>query len=252
MKRLPAALLSLALATPAFADVREVTECIDMKDMAETWEEFEEIDADRRDVVDILPAMRMEPTDGLPLPERLFLRTASGEVNFPILADGTVDADVVRTVHANGGGELCATDPARAGTDKDSYGVEVRMGLLPQVVERPGTHSLAQLEKGAKDGRKFFKKMAPGAFSFLVPKLDHYAVSHPTDDSTQLPTVRAFRGEDDLGPVPMEPFDVSQLMSLEALEDMGADRIVVTGPYRLFPMPDAKTVRRFMSDDDSE
>ena len=221
-----------------------------MEELAEAWDEFEEIDSDRRDVVDILPAMRMEPTDGLPLPERLFLKTASGEVDFPLGADGVVEGDVVRAVHAAGGGMLCSTDPARAGTSKEAYGVNVVMGMLPQVVERTGTHSLEQLEEGADDGRKFFKKMAPGIVSFMVPKLDHYAVSHPTDDSTQLPTVRAFRGEDDLGPVPMEPFDVSQLMSLEALEDMGADRIVVTGPYRLFPMPDAKTVRRFMSDDD--
>ena len=221
-----------------------------MEELADAWDEFEEIDADRRDVVDILPAMRMEPTDGLPLPERLFLKTASGEVDFPLDADGVVQGDVVRAVHANGGGMLCSTDPARAGTSLDEYGIDVVMGMLPQVIERPGTHSLAQLEEGADDGRKFFKKMAPGIVSFLVPKLDHYAVSHPLDDDTNLPTVHAFAGERDLGPVPMERFDVSQLMSLEYLEELGADSIRITGPYRLFPMPDAKTVRRFMSDDE--
>ena len=249
----PVPLALLLLASPAFADtdgVREVTECRDMQELAEAWDEFEEIDADRRDVVDILPDMHMRPTDGLPLPERLFLRTGAGETDFAIAPDGRVEGDVVRAVHAAGGGELCATDPARAGTPRDEYGVDVVMGMLPQVVERDGTHTLAELEKGADDGRKFFKKMAPGIVSFLVPKLDHYAVSHPTDDADALPTVHAFAGERDLGPVPMERFDVSQLLSLADLEEMGADSIRVTGPYRLFPMPDAKTVRRFMSDDE--
>ena len=252
-------LLILSAATSAWADddaPRKLTECMPVDEVAEKWEEFAEIDAEDRQVVDIRPDMFLQDKDGLGYPEQIFLETPRGElISFPISADGAVGdgtpGHVVMTVVREGGGRLCATDPAREGmTRAETEGYGVTLGLLPQVLDRDGTHTLAELERGGKDGRKFFKKMAPGVVSFMVPKLDHYAVSHPRDDKSKLPTVHAFRGEQDLGPVPMEPFDVSQLMSLEALEDMGADRIVVTGPYRLFPMPDAKTVRRFMSDDD--
>ena len=252
-------LLLLATALPAWADddePRKRVECMPVDEVAEQWEEFAEIDPEDRQVVDIRPDMFLYEKDGLGFPEQIFLQTPRGEqISFPISADGEVGdgtpGHVVMTVVREGGGRLCAVDPAREGlTREEAEGYGVTLGLLPQVLDRDGSHTLAELKRGGKEGRGFFKKMAPGAFSFLVPKLDHYAVSHPRDDKDNLPTVRAFRGTEDLGPVSMEPFDVSQLLSLDALEDMGADRIEVSGPYRLYPMPDAKTVRRFMSDDD--
>ena len=244
------ALLPLVLLLPAAAladdELRPLTQCNPFWDAVEALDEFADIDADRRDVVDVRPRPRFPAMDGVPLPDRMFFRLGETERDLAITPRGEVLGvfDTARELGEDA--EICVTDPHFAGTPADAPGREFHMGFLPEFLNSSGTLTVAELEKGTKDGRKFFKKLVPGPVSLLVPKFDHVMASHPFDDTTALPRVFALRGGVELGEVEMEPLDNTRLFSLDALEDLGADAIRIEGDYVLYPVPDAKTIRRFM------
>jgi len=253
MKYMFCSAAALTFTMPAFADddsaesvLRPETICHPFQEAVEAIDEFLDIDDKYRDVVDVIPRARFQITDNGALPERVYFASAERETDVHLDAQGVMP-DLLETARANPESELCVKDSSRAGqARKEDSGLEFILGALPQFTNRTGTFTLAELKEGTKDGRKFFKKMAPSLVSFMVPKLTHISVSHPYDDEDNLPTVEAFAGNVSLGPVTMERFDVSQLLEVEALEEMGADRIVVTGDHRLYPLPDAKTMRKFM------
>jgi len=242
--------LACATSITALADdsegLREETQCQGFWDAVEALDKFADIDADRRDVVDILPRPRFADAGDVPQPDRVFFKLGEEERDLVVTSDGEVEG-VFETARAMGeDAEMCVTDTHFAGTPKSEPGRNFYVGMIPEFKAAPGRHTLAELEEGGKDGKKFFKKLAPGPLSMFVPSLDHIMVSHPFDDVDALPRVYALRGTEELGQVTLEPLDTTQLLSLETLEEMGADAIRVEGAYRLFPMPDAKTIRRFM------
>ena len=242
-------LLSLLLLAPAAhaADLREETECFAFGKIMKALDKLESVDPEYRDVVDTRPVARIARTeDDVPPPERLFFRHGDTEHDIAFPEAGEIPELLEVGYKLGKKSEVCLTDPHFAGTPKDKQGRMVSIGMLPEYTALDGSHTLAELREGLTDGRVFYKKLAPAIVSFMVPDLTHVAVSHPLDDKHNLPTVEAFRGAESLGEVEMEPFTVSQLLDLETLEAMGADRIEVRGDYRLFPMPDAETVRKYM------
>ena len=231
--------------------MRPETICRPVIEMLEAIDDFNDIDAKHRTIVDVEPRPRFILDPDERVPERaVVVNGVDGpeQVEVPILADGTLP-DLIPALRSIGDEpRLCITDSLMAGVPFDQPGREFGIGLLPQFKLRPGTHTLAELEEGGKQGRKFFRDMVPGLVSVFVPKLDPFAVSHPLDDDRYLPTVTAWRGEESLGEVAMERFQRSQLLALDTLKDMGADRIEIAGEYRLYPLPDAKTIRKHMGE----
>ena len=251
----PVLLASLLLfATSAWAEdeLRPLETCGPFGEALDLVAEFDELDADRRDVVDVPLRARFILEDGEPAPDRMFFRVGGTETDLRIAPDGNVERlfEVASTLSTDGL-ELCSHDSFLEGKPRKEASRNFAVGMLPEYTNLSGTHTLAELEEGLDDGRKFYKKMAPGAVSFLVPKLTHIAVAHPLDDLDNLPTVTALKDGAPLGPVATEMFRTSLLIDLDDLEEMGADSLRVEGDYRLFPVPDAKTMRRFASDDDS-
>jgi hypothetical protein len=234
-------------------ELRPETICRPFDGAVEAIDDFGKVKDKYRDVVDVIPRPRFKVTDDGPLPERVYFASADRpDADVRVGPDGVMEG-LIDVARANPESELCVKDPSRAGQpQREDSGLDFVLGALPQFTNRTGTFTLAELQEGTKDGRRFFKKMAPSLVSFMVPKLTHVSVSHPFDDEDNLPTVEAFTGDVSLGPVAMERFDVSQLIEVDVLEEMGADRIVVTGDHRLYPVPDADTMRKYMGGDNEE
>lgn len=252
---LTAILATLATATalaPALAAAQDPpdTRCAEVGEAVELLDRLGRVEADRRDVVDVRPRPRFTTTDGAPLPQQVWLRNRERSVAVRVAPDGAVEGDLLGDARSLGKrAEMCVRDPRIAdGTADNAFGFQA--GLFPEFVSTSGTHTLAELREGGRDARSFYRKMVPALMRPLVPSLRHVAVSHPLDDTDALPRVTAWRGAEALGSPPMEPVEPTQLLALDTLDALGADRITVEGDYRLFPVPDAKTLRRFMQEDE--
>ena len=241
-----AALLLPTLAAAEDVELRQLETCGPFKGALEIADKFAELDADRRDVVDVPLSARFVREADEPLPERVFYRSEGVETDLVIAPDGEV-ADLFETARGLplDGLELCTHDSHLAGKPIREARRNFDVGMMPEFTTLTGSHTLAELEEGLKDGRKFFKKMAPAAVSFMVPKLTHILVGPPPGAPGELATPVAYRGEERLGVVAGETFDNSLVIDPDDLEAMGADRLVIEGSYRLFPVPKPETMRKF-------
>ena len=254
-----ALLCTPALANDVDAPKRMETEyCFGTRGYLKQLAKFDELKPDRRDTVGPVLEMVFTMEEGEAATQRAELRQGEQVVPIPLTQTG----DEVRSgnlaallrerrAEIEDGGEglrLCVVDPAREGRPWNDPGYSLQPGFGVRFHDSSGTHSLAQLEDGAKDGRRHWKKMA-GAMGFLVPKFDHVAVANADRDNP--PAVTALRGGVAVGAVEGEYYDGARMVSLDALEALGADAIrVEADTYRLTPSPDAKTVARFAGGED--
>ena len=94
MKYLGATLMGLLLSAPAFAEdeaaeLREAVTCFPSKNITKFVSKFQDMDADKRDVVDMVFSAKFDVNDGGVLPERIFIRDNGAEQNFTLTPDGT-------------------------------------------------------------------------------------------------------------------------------------------------------------------
>ena len=253
MRYLIAAALTL-FAVPAVADdLSEATlqdrYCYGVKSYKKQLRKMDKLDADRRDTVGPVMQISFDFEPGEATPDSVQFRPdsdASPTSVFTIERTGDVGrtpnlADALRA--ASETDRLCVIDPSRKGRRWGALGYKVQTGVGVQFLATPGTHSMAELEDGTRDGRKHWKTMA-GAMGFMVPTFDHVAVASDERDSP--PVVTALKDGAAIGAVEGEIYDGARMVPLEALEEMGADAIRVEAEhYRLTPSPDAKTVARF-------
>ena len=231
--------------------------CFNVAGYIKQMRKFDELDADRRDTVGAVLEMTFVMEGGEAVTQRaelrqgdkvvpVALRESVGSQGTLVRSNNLVDMLRQRAGDVEDDGQaiqMCVVDPAREGRLWTDPGYDLKAGFAVRFLDTPGTHTLASLEKGGKDGRKHWKKMA-GAMGFMVPKFDHVAVAN--DDAVNPPKVTALRGGEAIGDVPGEFYDGARMIDLDTLEDMGADALrVETATYRLTPSPDAKTVARF-------
>lgn len=241
-------------ATPTHAndpksDIREAIECRPAKGLIKFLSKFDRLKPKLRDSVDAVVVSNFTITDDGQMPDRLFMRADGQDHPFTIAPDGTVQ-DLRKITQYAKQSELCVEDQARAGLPNDKDGMSFNVDVEVRYVSADGTHTLEELIDGAKDGKSIYGKMVPAPIRLVMPKMTHLALTY--DDATTSPDVRAFKGDVELSPLPIEAFDKSWMVSLKHLEDQDADRLIIAGgPYRLEPSPSIEKLKDlgFIEDD---
>lgn len=246
MKHWIAALLVTVSTGSAFAseDLRGETFCFPAKDVPKLVEELAEVDADRRDVVDVRLQPRFIIKDGGVWPDRFYLaKDGDVIVDLPFSRETGDVPSFLDSTRLRPDTDICVDDPTRAARPADDEGLYFEMGLSPLFHNETGTYSLAELQEGAKDGKKFYKKMLPGAVAMFMPDTDYFAVKMAERDAR--PTVMALteEGETELT---LETVKDMWIVSLDEIEDLKATGIAIRGgDYELQPVPSPGTLRRF-------
>ncbi|MGB3456124.1 MAG: hypothetical protein WBA35_07165 [Litorimonas sp.] len=255
---LPALFLALLSAAPAWAEEAaeaskpmepkpmEEEFCIGAAGFVEWFDTFAGLKPSRLDTVGAEMVMRFDFDPDEAPPERVELREGNTVRVLPFEEDGV---RILLTEIVPGlpeAAQICVVDPDRAGRMHATRGYRFGFGSGVRYRSRSGTHDLAELEDGLKDGRAHYRKMA-GAMGFMVPKFDHVAVAGNDPDAP--PLLFATRGGQDLGALEGELLSGGRIVPMEALEALGADGVRVEDrPYRLSPSPSPKMVRRFMGE----
>lgn len=232
----------------AAEDLRGEIYCYPAKDVPRLVEKLDEIDEKRRDVVNVRLEPRFIIKDGGGWPDRFYL-AKDGEIvtDMPFSReDGTVP-NFIEATKARPDTDICIDDPSRADRPADDEGLYFEMGLAPLFHNKTGQHTLAELQEGAKDGKKFYKKMLPSTVAFFMPDTDHFAVR--MDMLDVMPKVFALTRSGER-PLTLEMVKDMWVVSLDEIESLEAVGMVVRGgEYALQPVPSAKMLRRFGWDD---
>ncbi len=242
---LTAIFLSLGTSQAAQAEpkLRGEVFCFPAKHVPKLVEKLGEVDASRRDVVDVSLKPKFLIKDGGDWPQRFFIKTSRAEIDLPIEKPSGATPTFLETAMANAKGEICVTDKARAGRPQNDEGLYFEMGLSPLFHNRSGQHEIAELKKGAKDGKKFYKKMIPAAARMFMPDTKYLAVRY--DDFRLTSQIFARIGETEIAITP-KLFKDMHVLSLDELKDMGASALLIKGgTYQLQPTVSVKTMKRF-------
>ncbi len=244
---------ALLLIGSAYADdagsVRELITCNPAPHLAQITEKFDDVKLEHRRVVDAKVSMVLTPLDNGPLPERLFLRRENAEgtladTDLPLDQDGEVD-NLLPFGPFTEDTMMCAEDPERVGQarDKDTMSGSMAVGVFFKDV--PGQHSLTELKQGAKDAKSFYKLLS-GAPGFLIPKLKHVTLTY--EDATTPLQIQAVKNGQPLEAIEAVPVLDKHVISLEMLDDLGADTLIIEGgPYRLSPSLSPERVEKMLS-----
>lgn len=246
MKPLLPALALLLIAAPSHADekLRGETVCFPASKALKLIDNLNEIDADRRDVVDVGLEPRFIVKDGGAWAERFYL-AKGGEtvVDMRVETPSGATPSFMSDIRANPDSDICIEDPTRADRPEFDEGLYFEMGLSPIFHNRTGLHTVAEMEEGAKDGKKFYKKMIPSAFRPFMPDTDYMAVKY--NDTTTPPALLIRTPDRDI-PIMPEGYKDIWVVGLDEIEAVGGTSLIVRGGgYDLQPVPSIKTMRKF-------
>ena len=225
-------------------DLRGETFCFPAKDVPKLVSELAEVKPERRNIVDV----RLEPRfiikdDGV-WPDRFYL-AKEGELvtELPFSRETGAVPSFISAATARPDTDICIDDPTRANRPADDEGLYFEMGLSPLFKSTPGRHSLAELKEACKDGKKFYKKMLPGAIAIFMPDTDYLGIRMV--DRKAEPTAIAL--VDDIRmPLALERVKDMWVVSLDDIKDANAESLIIEGgAYDLQPVPSPKTLRRF-------
>ena len=245
---IPAFLLTLSTvcSLPAHAKdaVRGETFCFPAKDVPKLVDELSEVDEKRRNIVDVRLEPRFIIKDGGVWPDRFYL-AKNGELitDLPFSRDTGAVPTFIDAALARPDTDICVDDPTRAERPEDDEGLYFEMGLSPLFHNESGEYSIDELEEGAKDGKKFYKKMLPGAVALLMPDTDYFAIKMESREAKPTAFALTSKGQ---SPLSIETVKDMWIVSLDDLEDLDATGMVVSGgDYTMQPVPSPKTLRRF-------
>lgn len=249
-------LLSLALSAPALADdaapETQTPErlgpeyCFDTDSFAKPMRKRADMKSEKRDRVNFHMPMSvwLEPSEAPP--SHVEVRDAGSVTRFdfsPVHDNIFITPSLADALGSTSeAAQVCVVDPTREGRLRSERGYRGGLSMDVLWMSTPGTHDLADIEDGLKDGRSHYKKLA-GAMAMLVPKFTHIAVRHPNRETP--PKVFATRAGADVGEPEFEDYDGTRFVSVKAIEALGADAIRIDGPYEIGPSPSVKQVKRF-------
>jgi hypothetical protein len=237
---------ALLLALPAQAEerLRGKTVCFPADKVIKIVDELAEVEADRRDVVDVGLQPRFLRKDGGAWPTRFYLQQDDTPIlDIAVEKPSGATPSFLTDIRANQDADICIDDPTRADRPEFDEGLYFEMGLSPIFHNREGLHTLAEMEEGAKDGKKFYKKMIPGAFRPFMPDTDYMAVKYV--DTTTPPALLIRTPDRDIPIMPEAHKDI-WVVGLDEIEAVGGVALVVRGgAYDLRPVPSVKTMRKF-------
>jgi len=241
--------VSLFLLTPSYAmaakaDKRGVTFCFPAKSVPKIVDELAEVKEKYRNIVDVTIDPKFIIKDGGVWPDRFYL-AREGEVitEMPFSKEDGRVPSFMTDVRAAPDTDICVDDPTRADRAATDEGLYFEMGLSPFFANRSGQHTMAEIVEGAKDGKKFYKKMLPNAVAFLMPATNYIAVKYDIV-GTPLQAFALVDGQEIA--LTSERHKDFEVVSCKELEDLDAEALIIRGgPYQLQPVPSPSIMRRF-------
>ncbi|WP_017931965.1 hypothetical protein [Robiginitomaculum antarcticum] len=231
-------------------DLRGDPFCFPAKGVGDMVERLENIDADRRDVVDVNVSPRFIRKDGGPWPERFYIRDGEDELDIAVEKPSGATPSFMSAVRAHESGDICIADSARASRPADDEGLYFEMGLSPIFNSIAGRHDMAALKEGSKDAKVFYQQMIPMAFRLLMPDPDYYGVKYEDKATPPQIFVDTAKGE---VPVSSDSYRDMHIVSMDQIRREGGSALIVRGgAYTLQPTPSIATMKRFGYGQDTE
>lgn len=226
-KIIAASLLSLSMPVTALAK----DDCTKAKDIINVVKSFH---APKPELVDkIKPDLNLslKALGDYPEPTGLLYRHGEERVTLELDENGRV-LGLEKALAFNKDGELCKVVNGQVPVDDGEDTTQANMSFKFIYPDGNGSHNMADIYEGAKDGSKIMKSLAPGGLGFVVPGLKTLVVK-PKDEGGAMPTVRfLMKGTD----VPMPKSAVigsTRLFKLKDIKTRKADTMLVQGLYKL-------------------
>ncbi len=228
------------------ADLAAGIKCMPAKKIIKLTRKFNKLKPEKRDTVGVVPEMKLTTTGESELPERVYFRTGAVEEAFAMDADGWV-TDFARIATMDKEGDLCMQDEHFAGKKDEDAGINLSIDFDVLFKNTSGTHTLAELLDGAKDGKSHYKKMYPGPLALMVPKMTHVGVVYLVEDAalaSLTPQIFATKDGQKITGLAVENFGGMFVVGIEDLQNMGADGLKIEGnKYELLPIPSIQKMK---------
>ena len=189
---------------------------------------------DRRDTVDTFLEASFADVENRSLPMKLYLKSGNLRDSFVITEDGEIVDFHTQVLGAPNGASICG--PSR---------VDGKIGLFMSTSVRfknnSGTHTLAEILDGTRDGKSHHKKNVSGVKAMFVPKMTHVAIVYDVPDA--VPKVSVIPNGASI-PVEPESYGEMWVINVKDLEDSNIEALTIgDGPYELFPVPSIKKMK---------
>ena len=126
----------------------------------------------------------------------------------------------------------------------------VNMEFHIEYKNKSGTHSLAELQDGLKDGRDHVKKIVPAPVRLIMPKFTHVVIGYDAEDDDKIhtaPQIIALQGDVKLEGLVVESLERAHYVSIKHLEEIRADNLgVYGGKYRMEPTPGPEKMKKII------
>lgn len=215
------------LPVSAFAE----TDCLEAKDLVNMVQSFYQADTDRVDVIKPEFNLQLKPIGGYPAPTGLRYIYEGQSIDLFVDEDGNVQ-DMEKAVAFNKAGQLCKLIEDKIAVKSEEPTVQANLTFSFPFIKTTGSHSVDELVEGAKDGSKVMNRLAPGGLGFMVPSLKAIIVS-PVDEDGDIPVIRFTDGQELTKGPEVTRAKNNQLFKIKGLKKSKADRLEVSGPYRL-------------------
>ena len=205
---------------------------------------IEALDAKYKNVIDINVNPKFIIKDGGSFPEQFFLRFDNKIIDVPVDKTNGATPTFLTEIYKYPKSEACILDPLRSKKPKYDEGLYFEMGLSPFFINNSGYHDIAELEKGARDGKRFYREMISSPFKVFMPNTDHFAIRNK-NFLVEGPT---FFAKTSSGLFKIKPtfYDGLFLVSLRELRTIKAEGLIINAEaYEIKPIVSIRYLKRF-------
>ncbi len=219
--------MSLCLPVTAFAK----DDCTKAKDIINVVKSFHAPKAELVDKINVDLNLSLKAIGDYPEPTGLLYRYEDEKVILNLDKDGRV-LGLEKAVAFNKDGELCKLVNGQVSIDDGEDSTQANMSFKFLYPDGGGSHAMADIYEGAKDGSKIMKGLAPGGLGFVVPSLKTLMVKPKDEDGAQ-PRIRFVKnGVDVKTPMPAK-LGKAHFYKLKDIKATKADTVLIEGEYIL-------------------
>ena len=218
--------------------------CYPVKKIHKILNNLKALDAKYKNVIDIKVNPKFIIKDGGSYPDQFFLRFDNKIINVPVDKTNGATPTFLTEIYKYPKSDACILDPLRSKRPKYDEGLYFEMGLSPFFINNSGYHDIAELEKGARDGKRFYREMILSPFKVFMPNTDHFAIRHK-NFLAEGPPIFA-KTSSGLFKIKPTFYDGLLLVSLRELRTIKAEGLIVNAEsYDIKPIVSIKYLKRF-------
>ncbi|WP_371396051.1 hypothetical protein [Fretibacter rubidus] len=229
-----ATILTLCSHFAVAEDIPETEKCFSVDSVSKMYKKIDKLKDSRRDSVDTVVKAYFADAQTRAVPMSLYIKNGDTRDMFEVSEDGEIKEFHSKTKMLPDTAELC-------GATRADGKIGMGMGMDVQFKSASGTHSMAEVMDGLKDGKSHYKATLPGPMAMFVPKMTHAMVTY--EDLDTPPDIKASVNGAVIN-APVALFGKAHVVDVDALEEMGAESLIINGgPYTLAPVPSIKKMK---------